>query len=288
LYTRWLQAGVFYPFMRTHTAIGTPDQEPWSYGAMHEGINRSAIELRYQLLPHIYNVMVDASATGLPAMRPLVLEYPDDSRTWGLDDEFLFGRDLLIAPVLQEAQRERDIYLPKGEWFDFWTGRRYEGGTGARIRVTLDSIPIFVRGGAFVFRQPVVQHTGEMAGEPLEVQVFPAASSDAVLYEDDGETMTYTRGASMRRRFAQTRTATTATIDVAAPDGSFRPPARDLVVSVHSNGDARRVTSGSTAMTRYTPQQLATQTSGWTLSESGFVVVKQPDPFAALHIVIER
>ena len=178
LYTRWLQAGVFYPFMRTHTTFGTPDQEPWSYGTVHEAINRSAIELRYRLLPHIYNVMAESSTSGLPAMRPLVLEYPDDPRTWGLDDEFMLGRDLLLAPVLQEAQRERDIYLPKGEWFDFWTGRRYEGGVNARIPVTLESIPIFVRGGAFVFSQPVVQHTGEMAGKPLEVQVFPAAASD--------------------------------------------------------------------------------------------------------------
>ncbi len=86
LYTRWLQTGVFYPFMRTHTAIGTPDQEPWSYGTTHEAFNRAAIELRYRLLPHIYNVMAESTLTGLPAMRPLMLEYPDDPQTWGVDD----------------------------------------------------------------------------------------------------------------------------------------------------------------------------------------------------------
>jgi alpha-glucosidase len=288
LYTRWLQAGVFYPFMRTHTTLGTPDQEPWSYGTVHESINRSAIELRYRLLPHIYNVMAESSTTGLPAMRPLVLEYPDDRRTWGLDDAFMLGRDLLVAPVLQEAERVREVYLPKGDWFDFWTGRRYDGGSNARIPVTLESIPIFVRGGAFVFGQPVVQHTGEMAGKPLEVQVFPAAASEGILYEDDGETMAYAQGASMRRRFSQSRTATTTTIDVAAPEGSFRPTARDLVVSVHGLNDARTVTSGSTAMTRYTPQQLTMHASGWAVSDTGFVVVKQPDSFGALRIVVER
>jgi len=288
LYTRWLQAGVFYPFMRTHTTLGTPDQEPWSFGTVHETINRSAIELRYRLLPHIYNVMAESSATGLPAMRPLVLEYPDDRRTWGLDDEFMFGRDLLLAPVLQEAERLREVYLPKGDWFDFWTGRRYEGGSSARIPVTLESIPIFVRGGAFVFSQPVVQHTGEMAGQPLEVQVFPAAASDAVIYEDDGETMAYAQGASLRRRFSQSRNATTTTIEVAAPEGSFRPAARDLVLSLHGLSEARTVTSGSTAMTRYTPQELRTHPSGWAVSDTGFVVVKQPDNFGALHIVVER
>jgi len=287
LYTRWLQAGVFYPFMRTHTAFGTPDQEPWSYGSTHEAINRSAIELRYQLLPQIYNVMAESAATGLPALRPLVLEYPGDSRTWALDDEFMFGRDLLLAPVLQEGLRERDMYLPNGEWFDFWTGRRYEGGKGTRIPVTLDSIPIFVRSGAFVFRQPVVQHTGETPGKPLEVQVFSAAASEAALYEDDGETTEYGQGAFMLRRFTQTRSATTASIDVAAPEGSFRPAARDLVLSVQWSGDVNRVTNGSTTLTRFSPLELATHPSGWAVSDTGFVIVKQPDPFTALRVTIE-
>ena len=288
LYTRWLQAGVFYPFMRTHTTLGTPDQEPWSYGAVHESINRSAIELRYRLLPQIYNVMAESSTTGLPAMRPLVLEYPDDRRTWGLDDEFMFGHDLLLAPVLQEAERVREVYLPKGEWFDFWTGRRYEGGANARVPVTLESIPIFVRGGAFVFSQPVVQHTGEMPGKSLDVQVFPATASEGVIYEDDGETMAYAQGASMRRRFSQSRNASATTIDVAAPEGSFRPSARDLVLSVRGLDDASSVTSGSTTLTRYAPRELTTHAAGWTVSDTGFVVVKQPDNFGALRVVITR
>ena len=287
LYTRWLQAGVFYPFMRTHTTIGTPDQEPWSFGTVHEAINRRAIELRYELLPHVYNVIAESTTTGIPAMRPLVLEFPDDPRTWSLDDQFMFGGDLLLAPVLQEAQRERDVYLPKGTWFDFWTGAQFEGGAGVRVAVSLDSIPVFVRGGAFVFRQPVVQHTGEMPGKPVEVQVFPAPASEAVLYEDDGETMAYAQGGWMRRRFRQARTDAAATIDVEAPQGTFRPPRRDLVFRVHWSGVPGRVLAGSNAMTRYTEQQLAEQPSGWTLHR-GFVVVKAPDPFAALRIVIER
>src|SRR5207249_8897950 len=85
LFTRWLQAGVFYPFMRTHTAFGTPDQEPWSYGTDYEAVNRRAIELRYQLLPTIYAAMHDAAESGIPAMRPLMLDYPDDESTYGMD-----------------------------------------------------------------------------------------------------------------------------------------------------------------------------------------------------------
>ncbi len=289
LYTRWLQIGVFYPFMRTHTAIGTPDQEPWSYGTTHEAFNRAAIELRYQLLPHIYNVMAESTRTGLPAMRPLMLEYPDDPQTWGLDDAFMFGGDLLIAPVLHEAIRTREVYLPKGEWYDFWTGTRLTGGAVVRTPLTLERIPIFVRSGAFIFRQPVVQHTGEMPGQPLEVHVFPAPSSEAVLYEDDGESMAYEKGQSMRRRFRQSRSDAAVTIDIAAPEGPFRPATRSLVLSVRWDGEPRRVARGSDTLTRYpTLEELAKQASGWTLSGNGFVIVKQPDDFAATSVLVER
>ena len=289
LYTRWLQTGVFYPFMRTHTTIGTPDQEPWSFGTVHEAINRRAIELRYQMLPHIYNVMYEASTTGLPAMRPLMLEFPQDQNTWSLEDEFMFGRDLLIAPVLREGDRVRDVYLPKGDWFDFWTGKRHEGGKPFTVPVKIESTPIFVRGGAFVFRQPVIQHTGEMPGQPLEVHVYPAASSDAILYEDDGETQAYRKDGYARRTFRQARTGdASATIEVTAPEGSYRPKPRDLVFQVHWTGEPGRVTTGTTSLTRYTPDELTKQRSGWTVSDTGFIVVKQPDPFDAFKILIER
>ena len=291
LYTRWLQTGVFYPFMRTHTTLGTPDQEPWSYGTVHEAINRRFIELRYQMLPHIYNVMVEASTTGIPAMRPLVLEFPQDPATYGLDDEFMFGRDLLIAPVLREGEGVREAYLPKGEWFDFWTGAHYQGGAVVRVPVTMESLPIFARGGAFVFRQPVVQHTGEMAGQPLEVHVYPAATSEATLYEDDGETQQYRRQGFMRRSFTQTRNGdASAAIDVGAPEGSYRPKPRDLVVRVQwelRGTEPVRVTSGGAALTRYTSEELAAQATGWTM-DNGFVVVKQRDTFAAMRVAIER
>ena len=113
LFTRWLQAGVFYPFMRTHTMIGSPDQEPWSYGTHLEDVNRRAIEMRYQLLPHLYNLFEEASRTGAPIFRPLLFEYPDDPATYERDDEFLWGRDLLVAPVLREGVTDREVYLPK-------------------------------------------------------------------------------------------------------------------------------------------------------------------------------
>jgi hypothetical protein len=135
----------------------------------------------------------------------------------------------------------------------------------------------------------VVQHTGEMPGQPLEVHIFPAPSSEAVLYEDDGETMAYQKGQSMRRRFGQSRSDAAVTINVSAADGPFRPAARSLMLWVRWDGEPRRVARGSASLTRYaTLQDLASQAAGWTVSANGFVIVKQPDDFAATTVTIER
>jgi alpha-glucosidase len=298
LFTRWLQAGVFHPFMRAHTTFGTDAAEPWAFGTAHEIVNRKAIELRYRLLPHIYNVMREASQTGIPAFRPVFLEFPSDPNTWDQDDQFMFGADILVAPVLRPEERARGVYLPKGaDWYDFWTARRHPGGQGISVPVTLETIPIFVRAGGFIFQQPVVQHTGEMKGQPLHVTVFPAAKSDATLYEDDGLTLQYAQGAFSTRRFTQTRVADaqgrdqSASIEIAAPEGPYRPAARGLVVSVAWSGEPRAVSlrgGPGAQLPRLKPEEFDAQPSGWTFADAGFVRVKAPDTFGALSILIER
>lgn len=294
LFTRWLQMGVFYPFMRTHTEVGSPEQEPWSHGLRHEAANRRAIELRYELLPTVYNVMEEASRTGLPALRPLLLEYPDDPQTYGQQEEVLFGRDLLVAPVLREGEAARDVYLPDGEWFDLWTDRRHVGPGSARVGYTLETFPVLVRGGAFLFRQPVVQHTGEMAGASLEVHAYPAPSSEGSLYEDDGETRAHERGVSVRRTFRQERSGGRVRLSVGAPEGPYRPPARNLLLLVHGADAPRSVRlhpagpSRPAAAERLDEGALGAAREGWTVREDGVVVVKVPDTFQPLDVTLER
>jgi alpha-glucosidase len=287
LYTRWLQLGVFYPFMRTHTTFGTPDQEPWSYGTFHEALNRRAIEMRYELLPQIYNVMEEASRTGIPAFRALLLEYPEDPAAWERDDEFLFGSDLLVAPVLREEAGDREVYLPAGDWYDYYRGWRFEGGRVHLVPVTMEAIPVFVRSGAFVFRQPVVQHTGEMAGQPLRVAVFPSARSEASLYEDAGQGVAYRSGAYSRRRFAQTRDGGRVTIEVGAPEGSWRPAPRDVVFELRGAGEPARVTATGSALARVDEARLSAEPAGWARTEQGLVIVKLRDRAEAFTITVE-
>jgi alpha-glucosidase len=287
LYTRWVQAAVFSPFMRAHTEAAAVDKEPWSYGARHEAVNRRAIELRYELLPEIYGVMEEASRTGIPAMRPMFLEFPEDRETWSREDQLFFGPDLLAAPVLREGVVSREVYLPAGEWFDFWTGAPVAGGRAFRVPVTIDSLPIYVRAGAFVFRQPVVQHTGQMPGQPLLVHVYPAARSEGSLYEDDGETMAYARGETARRRFSQTREAGGVTVEVAAIEGRYRPAPRDLELTLVGEAAASRVLADGQALPRVEPAALAGTPAGWTVRD-GAVVVKLRDRPEALRLSVER
>src|SRR4029079_16455426 len=176
--------------------------------------------------PEIYNVMHDTTVTGLPAMRPLVLEYPDETATSRLGDPYLFGGDLMLAPVLREGATMRGLYLPKGGWVEVATGRWFAGGGGISLPVTMESIPLFARAGAFIFRQRVVQHTGQMPGQPLIVEAYGGASGSASIYEDDGLSFKFEQGQAMTRKFTQTRGDGSVSISVAAGGGPCAPAAR--------------------------------------------------------------
>nr|MBA2341133.1 glycosyl hydrolase [Pyrinomonadaceae bacterium] len=189
LYARWLQAAALTPLLRSHTEAGSRDQEPWSYGADYESINRQTIELRYQLLPYLYSLFEQQAATGAPVMRPLWFEYPSDVRTYLIEDQYLVGRDLLVAPVLREATAKRKVYFPRGDaWVDWWTGRRYEGGTEAEIDAPINRLPLFARVGATIPMQAVIQHTDQIIQTPLTLVIVPDAETKlTVIYQDGGD-----------------------------------------------------------------------------------------------------
>jgi alpha-glucosidase len=270
-----------------HTEIATPDKEPWSFGWQFEKINKRAIELRYELLPYIYSVMQQASATGIPALRPLFLEYPNVEHTAKIEDEFLFGSDLLVAPVLWEGVQNRYVYLPPGDWFDYWTGKRYTGDTTIQVPVTIDSIPMYLRSGAFIFRQPIVQNTGEMPGNTLQVLIAPAAESQSSLYEDDGQSLKYQNGDYMKRQFHQVRSVESTLITISAPEGSYRPARRNLVLQLWMDHEPASVTeqlgnSRESTMSRLNADQLSSVSTGWSYSD-GLLTIKANDRLEAVR-----
>ena len=198
LLARWTQVGALTPFFRNHSALGTRWQEPWAFGEPTESICRRWIEFRYELLPYLYTLAWEAAQTGLPMMRPLALAFPQDARTYSLDDQFLLGDALLAAPVGHPGQTERQVYLPGGPWYDFWTGERHSGEVTAAT--PLERMPLYARGGAVLPMGPVMQHTGEWPPDALHLHIYPG-DGESWLYEDDGHSMAYRSGAFQRTRF---------------------------------------------------------------------------------------
>ena len=197
LYTRWLQAAALTPFFRTHSAIDTEPREPWTWGGDYERINRATIELRYRLLPYVYTLFAQNEISGIPPLRPLWFEYPGDVRAALIDDQYLVGKDLLVAPVLREGQKTRPVYFPKGDaWIDWWDGTRHEGGTSAQIGAPLERLPLFLRAGASIPTQPVVQNTAEMKQVPLTIAVALGANGTGSIYQDAGDGYAYRKGES--------------------------------------------------------------------------------------------
>ncbi|MNW47970.1 Alpha-xylosidase [compost metagenome] len=186
LLARWTQLGVFTPFCRNHSAIETRNQEPWTFDAEVEEICRQYIELRYRMLPYMYSLFYDSACSGLPIMRPLVMEYPEDQNTYHLSDQFLLGENLLIAPICEPGKQHRVVYLPEGVWYDYWNGTRYLGGAHIIAHAPLDVLPMYVKGGAIIPLTRPMQHTGEGHWNYLDVHLY--AQGGAYQAESNVET----------------------------------------------------------------------------------------------------
>jgi alpha-glucosidase len=207
LFTRWLQLGALLPFCRAHTAIGTPDQEPWSYGEPWLGINRAAIELRYSLLPYLYTLAWQAHVRGIPPVRPLWWPQELEARLLDVDDAFLLGPALLVAPVLEKGARERETDLPAGGWYELDTGRLVPDPRRTRMQAPLERIPLLVRAGS-VLPRVAPRSPAMLGGELLELHLYaPQDETEAVseLYSDAGEGFEHERGAYRLDRFGLRR-----------------------------------------------------------------------------------
>jgi alpha-glucosidase len=202
LLTRWYELGVFYPMYRDHAAKGTADHEPWVSGPEQEAIRKRYIELRYRLLPYIYTAMEETSRTGVPLMEPIFLEYPDAQNLYGEDHEFLFGRDLFVAPVVTEKVDAEDVHLPPGDWYDFWNAEMHLSKDQISLHPALAETPLYVRAGAIIPMQPIVQSTNEKPDGPLELRVYMGDDCHGTLYQDDGHTFAYQKGDFLRVNFA--------------------------------------------------------------------------------------
>jgi len=227
LYARWFQFGAFCPSFRSHGRT-TMTILPWGWGQGDRGeletstkassdseiIRRNVLvsemnnpliepvvkkydELRYQLLPYNYTLAYEARRWGMPFMRALWLHYPNDTTARRLGSEYLWGRDMLIAPVFEKGATHRTVYLPKGVWYDWWTGLAQSGGQWITRDVDLSIMPIYVRAGAILPLDPIRQYTDQPVNEPTTLRIYPGADGDLTLYDDDGISLDYLRGSAV-------------------------------------------------------------------------------------------
>ncbi len=296
LYTRWLEAGVFHPFFWTHTLDKERTLDPWAFGHDYESINRRSIELRYRLLLYFYNAFYQETQTGLPIMRPLLLDDPADEKSMdptpsGQNNEFLFGDDLLVAPVVTEGEFKRRVYLPKGTWFDFGSDEAYVGPMTMTVDAPLDRIPMFVRGGAIIPMRQLVQYTGQAPIDPLTLEIFPQGNSSRPYYEDDGSSYDYKKGVYLLETVSVHDEAATVSVGIAAPEGSYRPPSRSLVLKIHGVGTAPRQVQvdGRKLAVVASPEPLEKSTEGAAYDARARVVwVKTPDQNFPLEVTVVK
>lgn len=233
LFSRWMQVAAFAPFFRAHTMINTPSAEPWSFGEAAFEISRNYIRLRYKLLPELYRAFYQAAQTGVPVARSLAVDFPDDPKIY--DDryanQFMLGDHLLIAPMRAGGGIEK-VYLPEGGWYDFFTDRYHEGGQELYVELNQEKLPVFVRAGAMLWAQSVVQHTDEQPDETLQLHIYPNSNpQETFFYDDDGISPAHEAGAYAKRhvRF----NPISGRLEIGEQEGSYQSPFRKLRVIVH-------------------------------------------------------
>jgi len=230
LYVRWMQYGLFCPVFRSHGADAP--REIWQFGKKGEPVYdaiEKQIRLRYRLIPYLYSTAWQVTSNNDSYMRPLFADFASDKKVWDITDEFMFGRSILAAPIVDPQYTEEKVirtnamtgwnrqsvsgassveivdfctmktatkYLPKGTvWYDFWTGKQYKGGQDVTIETAFDRVPMFVRAGSIVPMGPEMQYVGEKSWDNLELRVYPGADGQFVLYEDEGDSYNYEKGA---------------------------------------------------------------------------------------------
>ncbi|UYQ94779.1 glycoside hydrolase family 31 protein [Chitinophaga horti] len=206
LYTRWIQLGAFHPLMRTHSASNETnfDQDPWSFGEEYEAIVKKFIQLRYSLLPYLYTTFWQYAAYGTPMLRPLAFVSQKDPNTHDRNHEFMMGDSLLISHVHEAGLKQKEVYLPEGNWYYYFNDKHFEGKQLITIDTPLEEMPLFVKAGAVVTHYPPMQYVGEKEFEEMILHVyFGEEVTHSILYEDAGDHYGYKNGQYNLVRFKQ-------------------------------------------------------------------------------------
>ena len=193
LFIRWMEMGPFIPIFRNHSNMYTRRQEPWAFGPRAEKIAKKSIELRYELLPYIYDLYYISHKEGLPIFRPMIMEYEKDMNLLNIREQFMLGENMIVAPVLYEGERSKTVYLPKGSWFNYFTSEKLQGGKWYKLPCELDEILVFVKEGAIIPTYNKKFRNVKERPKNILLKVF-GENAKGFHYNDDGHTMEYLEG----------------------------------------------------------------------------------------------
>jgi alpha-glucosidase len=229
LLARWYEFGVFQPYCRNHSTLGTRRQEPWVFGEPYESVCREMIKLRQRLLPYLYTLFEECHRTGAPILRPLLFEYPEDETTYNADDEFLLGDALLVAPITRPGVEHRHVYLPEGTWFHYYSGERFDGPAHILAHAPLGEPALYVKANTAIPMGPDASHTAEKPTDPLTLLVHPAeGTGESTLYEDAGNGFGYRDGEYARRTVSCESSDGRILVRLGGREGSFVPERREV------------------------------------------------------------
>ena len=269
LYARWFQFASFCGSFRSHGRTWRT-RLPWGWGLSYMGpsedrvppleselnnptiepIARKYDELRYQLMPYTYTLAWEATSSGMPLQRAMWLHYPKDEQVRNMGDQYMWGKDLLIAPVYEKGAISRNVYLPKGDWYDWWTTIKETGGKTISKQVDLSVMPIYVRAGSIIPFDPIRQYASEVVSEPTTIRVYSGANGEFTLYEDDGFSQDYLKGKGTWIRMVWNDKARTLMLEPGAPKGSINVPVkRTFKVQLLPEGTSKTTTYDAKVVT---------------------------------------
>ncbi len=262
LSTRWLQYGVFSPIMRLHSTMSIFNgKEPWRYSVEAEQVMKRYLRLRHQLVPYIYTMNARNHFDGLPLVSPMYYEHPEDELAYAVPNQYYFGTEMMVAPIVEPMNQKLHVaattaWLPDGEWFDFFSGHRYTGGKQMRLFRKLDEQAVLAKAGAIIPLGRHVEHSNALHNpEHLDVHVFPGASNQFTLFEDDSVGVAHRDGENVETSFELDWVARTMTI--AAPIGKqeLLPEKRVITVILRGVNEGYVVRDGETLPGEYDPKK---------------------------------
>ncbi len=252
LYTRWMQLGAFTPFFRGHSIIDQRAKEPWAFGDQVEAWVKNIISLRYKLLPFFYTEFYNASKSGLPIMRPMFLDFPNDDECYSRDAQyqFMIGDNLLVAPVVSENESFKKLYLPEGKWLNWWDSKVYEGNQWIIVDAPMDEIPLFIREGGIIPMQAKQNFVGEKNISQMQFKIFPNAVSEYSLYQDDGLTTNYKKGEYSLTNIKVNNFSDNIELSLTGDDSKYNVKLKNYLLDIYNVNDVKSVESNGIKLSK--------------------------------------